>query len=486
MESTFKKNLTMLFATSLLFLALMNACKKKEQIVKNEEVPKAYTAVSTEELCVDTWFPHTQTPAPLEGKESSFANKSTTNAIFHQWSWQKFLWLTKPSYGAEKLPLFLNPEKIIQVSPHMDVITPVKGASVVLSATVQAGNDHGVLQTNPAYTKKGVSETVYYSIHIDPIMKAAAEKFKDAIVNKTLSKNNLASFPVGSLELKVSWVATNAIPQEELGTYFRTTAAFKTTEGTYETKEVALLGMHVVGVVENHPEFIWATFEHDDLAPNYNWKKGQASATTNKLLFAKGVTQGISGIKYIKDTKPVEKYKVFDLFQYGVPRDAVTGAFMETAQNEPLNFNNIDKINTCVKASLQDVWKNYFYNGSIWMDTDGYTKKQQAEILVGLRGAIANGSPLSFARGSLNCANVTMETFTQTFQDNVKSINVGTLANCFSCHNASGFPSIGGSPLYMSHIFDSYVKRAEGKKASEVEMLKAKHEVLEYQRLRLN
>jgi len=28
--------------------------------------------------------------------------------------------------------------------------------------------------------------------------------------------------------------------------------------------KMALVGMHVVGVVEHHPEFVWATFEHVD------------------------------------------------------------------------------------------------------------------------------------------------------------------------------------------------------------------------------
>ena len=483
MKTFLKLNLSIVLLLGVLFL---NSCKKEieKDTLKTLETP-TYNTVKSEDLCVSNWFPHTKTPAPEEGKGSPFDVSESTNGIFHQWSWQKFLWLTKPTYGVEKMPFFLDPMHLTQVGSHMEDVPQRKGTSIVLEYINQAGSS-GILTTNPAYSPNKKSDTVFYSIHIDPIMKKAALKFKDSIINGTLKKNNLSSFPVGSLELKVSWVNINSIAKDKLKDYFTTIASITKDGGkTYKNTEVALLGMHVVGVVENHPEFIWATFEHDDLAPNYNWKNNEAASTTDKLLFAKGKTSGVNSIKVDTTTKqPTLKYKVFDLFQYGIPRDT-NGAFMETAQSEPENFNNIKSINACVKENLKDVWKNYFYNGSIWMNTDGYTKQQQAQILVGLRDAIANSDALSFARGSLNCANVSMETFTQTFQQNINDINVGSLANCFSCHNAAGYPSIGGSPLYMSHVFDSYVKRAEGKTATEVEMLKAKQEVLEFMRANL-
>lgn len=502
MKTFLKFNLIIALLVGVL---LLNSCKKKvEKETLISVTSSGYIAEESRGLCVNEWFPHEQTPNPKEGKGSPFDVSSSTNGIFHQWSWQKFLWLTKPTYEIEKLmvkvnekeqplyireklPFFLNPNNLTQVSSHMKDIPQKNGASVVLTAKHQAGKEEAVLVTNPNYNEEHVSKTVFYSIHVDPIMKNAAEKFKDSILNKTLKKDNLSSFPVGSLELKVSWIDTKAIAKDKLKNYFTTVAAISKAKGEpYINTEVALLGMHVVGIVENHPEFIWATFEHDDIAPNYNWNTNKASSDTEKLLFAKGVTTGIAGIKFdTKNKEAKEKFKAFDLFQYGVPRDS-TGAFMKTAQSEPLNFNNIEKINSCVKENLKDVWKNYFYNGSIWMDTDGYNKEQQAQILVGLRGAIVNSDNLSFARGSLNCANVTMETFTQTFQSDIKKINVGTLANCFSCHNAAGYPSIGGSPLYMSHIFDSYVKGEEGMSPSKIELLKQKQEVLEFMRANLN
>ncbi|RBW55732.1 hypothetical protein DS884_15350 [Tenacibaculum sp. E3R01] len=493
MKLSFKLALGTMLILSLVFL---NSCKKKEKEQIKAKTEVAYNKLEIESLCESNWFPHSQTPAPEEGIGSPFDTISTTNAIFHQWSWQKFLWVTKPEYQIEKLlvkldgkevplyvgdtlPLFLNPKKMYQVDSHLGSVTPVPGASVVLEDTAQAGSS-GILRTNPAYNNAhNKEETVFYSIHVSPTLKNAAEKFKDSILNGTLVKDNLSSFPVGSLELKVSWTSIDAIPVNKRANYFTTVGAVDDGKGNFTNKEVALLGMHVVGVVENHPEFIWATFENYDLAPNYNWKEDKASSSSDKLLFAKGSTTGINGIYWDTIKKQASTlYKVYDIFKFGVPRDS-TGGFMKTSQEEPVNFENIVNINNCVKKNLKDVWANYFYNGSIWVDTDGLSSKQQAELLVKLKYSVGSGTPGSVARGSLNCANVTMETYTQTFKSSLKDVNVNTLANCFSCHNAVSYTS-DTSPIYMSHLFDSFIKRAEGKTSDEVEMLKAKQEVKEF------
>lgn len=466
-------------------------CKKKEKSTSKDEVKQevlaTYNKASDASLCESSWFPHSQTPAPAEGKGSPFDVSSTTNGIFHQWSWQKFLWLTKPD-GDAKLPLFLNPSEAYQVDSHLGKVAPISGASVVLEDTAQAGSS-GILRTNPAYNpKNNEEETVFYSIHVSPTLYNAAQKFKDSIIGGKLAKDNLSSFPVGSLELKVSWVTVDAIPENKRANYFTTVGAINDGNGNFTNTQVALLGMHVVGVVENHPEFIWATFEHDDLAPNYDWKEDKASSDSDKLLFKKGSTTGIKGIYWDTITKqPLELYKNYDLFKYGVPVDS-KGDFMKTCQQEPINFDNIKRINACVKKNLDKEagpWKHYFYNGSIWIDTDGLSTEAQAKLLVKYGDTLDVSTPGAIARGSLNNANVTMETYTQTFNNSLSEINVDNLANCFSCHNAISYTG-DKSPIYISHVFDAFIKRAEGKSKSQVEKLKAKQEMEDYMRKKLN
>lgn len=462
-----------------MIVLIVASCKKDQKPENEESASNSENAVVESCDCDASWFPHSQTPDPAEGKGSPFDVSSTTNCIFHQWSWQKFLWLTKPEENNN--PLFLN--KLIQVSDALAPVTKQTGATIVLTYTQQAGSN-GVLKANPAY---GGSDqiakdfTVYYSIHANDVLLLAAKRFKDSLIAKTLPETNLSTFPVGSLELKVSWIDANTIKKEDQGKFFTTFAAFTNDGGkTYTNKKVALLGMHVVGVVINHPEFIWATFQHKDLAPFYDWKKNHTDSAEEKLLYAKGETKGLDGITWVKNSGVKLPLKPFDLFQYGVPRNP-GGGYMQTSQSEPLNFDNIDNINKCVAAKLNDVWNNYFYNGSIWLNTDGMNKQQQAQLIVDLGYGIDKAIPGSNARGSLNNANITMETFTQTFENDISKINNTNVANCFSCHSGVSFDSSAPkSPIYLSHAFGGYIERHEGKTDAQIEQMKNKEHELRF------
>lgn len=476
------RNLTLGVVAFLCLSALFYACSGNEAEETSEEVDDVYGGGSEnpDSLCYTnpSWFPHSQTPPPEEGKGSPFDVSSTTNQIFHQWSWQKFLWLTKPDGGN---PLFLNLKKVYQVDANMNRVTPAGGTTVSLVDTEQAGSDEAILQSNPAYAADGQSHTVYYSIHMNPTMYSAGVDFAADIVKGTLDSNNLEAFPVGSFELKASWISVNAIASDKQQNYYRTMASLSEDGGqTFNPVEMALIGMHVVGVVENHPEFIWATFEHNDLGPDFNRATNSASSNEEMLLFSSGTTSDINGIVYDKATQlGKDPHKVFDLFAYGVPTNKDNSVMQNTAQEEPLNIDNIVGINNCVHSQLNDVWANYHYQGSIWLDTDGMTPKEQAELLVKQGYNIHDATKGSYARGSLGNANITMETFTQTFQTTNAGININTLANCFSCHFAQGFRSH-TSPLYISHVFDGYLHQQLGKTPEEIEELKLKHEKMTF------
>jgi len=474
-----KRILTLCFrGIAVASLAMLANCTSQPEPVVKDKADYVPDNLPPDALCLvkPSWFPHSQTPAPAEGTGSPFDVSETTNEIFHQWSWNKFLWLTKPN--AAGTPLFLDPAQAKQVTTYMDVVQIPAGVQVVLQDFNQAGSTSPILRTNPGYSDKGISETVFYSIHMDPKMYGAGVDFGTQLVTGKLPATNEAVFPVGSFELKVAWVPITAIPVAKQAAYYITTASLSRDGGkTFANQKVALIGMHVVGVVENHPEFIWATFEHDDLSPDYDWTANAVSSTVDQLLFKKGSGSGIDGIRFNTATQlGYTPYQVFDLFKYGVPRDN-TGAFMTTSQSGQVNFDNVDGINTCVKAKLDDVWKNYFYNGSIWLNTDGTTPQQQAQLINNLGPNIGSATPGSSARGSLNCANVTMESFTQTFTSTITDINVNNLANCFSCHRATKFgDSKTVSPLYLSHTFQDYLLRRNGTSVPKIENLKTKDE----------
>ncbi|MEN2400225.1 hypothetical protein GKZ90_0010580 [Flavobacterium sp. MC2016-06] len=402
--------------------------------------------------CETNWFPHEQTPAPKEGDGSPFDSSTTTNCMFHQWSWQKFLWLTKPLPSGN--PLFLDSLNI--VTPEMESVEPKLGLKLVLKSIKQAGPG-GVLVSNPKYNN--VTDTVYYSIHIDNLFKNKAIEMEKLIHSGKVPYSNLETFPVGALELKVSWINIDAIQKDKQADYFTTKAAVINKKGQYVQKTMALLGMHVVGVVKNHPEFIWATFEHKDMAPVYDLKNDSVT-TANEMLFSeKGTTSGLKAITWDTITnKPSLANKAFILYEFGIPKNLKNDSYMATSQPEPANFDNITTINKCVAANLKDVFRNYFYNGSIWLDFDGVSPENQAKAIVTQN--ISSALPGSLARGSVNLANITMETYTQTFNDDIHTINNTNLVSCFTCHQSQNFdktPGIGKSPLYLSHVFESYL-----------------------------
>lgn len=453
-----------------LWLFLFN---KNNEIYKDGVTPYANASADSCN-CETSWFPHEQTPAPKEGDGSPFDSKTTTNCDFHQWSWQKFLWVTKPLPSGN--PFFLD--SLDLVSPEMEDVAPQLGIKLVLSSINQAGS-RGVLRSNPKFNN--VADTVYYSIHINALLKDKAVLAASLINSGKLPVSNLETFPVEALELNVSWINIDAIAKAQQKDYFTTKAAVVNSKGQYVEKTMVLLGMHVVGVVKNHPEFIWATFEHKDMAPVYDKKTNSVTAANEMLFYEKGTTTGIGGIKWIKNgTSPVVPNKAFILYEYGVPKDVNTGAFMATSQSEPANFNNIDNINKCVASNLKDVFKNYFYNGSIWLDFDGVSPENQAKAIV--TKDISSALPDSLARGSVNLANITMETYTQTFQNDIHDINNGNVISCFFCHQSANFDKSrpGKSPLFLSHLFGDYllftkpVLQSSGKNANNANNLRAR------------
>lgn len=440
----------------LVSITFITACKKK---TKTEKYANNNSTTSC--LASSSWFhidPTTgkrKTPAPQEGKASVFGdNFSVSNCDFHQWSWQKFLWLTNDVSGE---PLFMK--KLIQVNSHN---TPITGPEITLSSkdNIQATGD--ILRSNKSFSTDNNSYDVYYSIHVNDSLHNTILKY----YKMPGSTYTDATFPVGSLELKVAWVNAKAI--KDTSNYFLTNVNLN---GVPNTK-MALLGMHVVGVVYNHPEFIWATFEHDDLAPYFDWKTTTTSSDapvtsmTNKLLFKQNDTATIANLASHYNDPSKDSSNVFAVNRYGVPRKVKTASsespFLTTSQDGAENYNNIDSINKSVKSKLKDIWGNYFYNGSIWIDTELHEyPKGQAKLLNKLGDNLYESSPGKLTRGSVAAYNITMETFEQLGFNSppltaIHQQSAATVGNCFSCHSSND------SPLTISHLFKGAVSKHNG------------------------
>lgn len=457
--------LVALSATTFLF-ASCEPTPPVENVV--DAVAKYDKSVSDCTTAPSSWFTQVKgvrvTPAPNEGPTSVFADNATvTNCDFQRWSWQKFLWLTNDVNGT---PFFLT--DMTQVSSHGDTLG--KGSTIILTDTGQASSTSDILKTNS--DPSTAENTVYYSIMANDIMLSTMRKYGPMANNpKDSTALKSAVFPVGALEMKTSWLKTSALGADS-ATYYITNGTINGTPA-----RVALLGIHVVGVVENHPEFVWATFEHDKLAPMYDWSKAThttdatVTSTTAYPFFAANATATPNNI-----TTGAGIYtNIFDVYDYGVPVEIDASGnkvFMATSQADAQgNIDNITGLNTSVKAQLAktEIWKNYFLNSSLWIDTEGYkTTADQAALLVSLGGDLGNSSPGKLPRGSVAAYNITMETYVQFGYKtpSIHSTKVTDLMNCFACHSASY--SGANSPLKISHLFDGYAGRLAGMSKAEV------------------
>ncbi|MBB1418809.1 MULTISPECIES: hypothetical protein [Pseudoalteromonas] len=410
------------------------------------------------------WFNSPVKP-PKEGKDSPFAFKKgkdqSTNCDFHQWSWQKFLYLTQIDKKTNQLVMFgydylqVNNEMMPYLEPWNDLLNPTGfklSSQLILEDTTQAGSSHGEL-----FTKYG-NQPAYYSIHIN------REFIKSAAKTPITSSDQ---FAVGSVEIKAAWLAIDQLralySEQEIDAQFYTRQALiKADNKTMRSSKVALIGMHVVGVVENHPEFIWATFEHQASTPDYYgstsaFKKVTTAYDVNKVVsdsdnfifYRKNTTAGDANLSYPQGETTTNTFR---LYQFGVPNGApYTTVATATQQNQDAeNFNNIQQLNHSVQQALAaqtSPWQHYFYAGSVWLSTLDY------QFSSGISGNIVPPNANDKLRGSLALANITMETYTQTYGDPNQTANY-SINNCFACHGITA----GKSTMAVSHIFNNFEK----------------------------
>jgi hypothetical protein len=201
-----------------------------------------------------------------------------------------------------------------------------------------------------------------------------------------------------------------------------------------------MLGIHVVGSANGHPEMIWASFEHFGDTPNatysYNSTSGPKTVTQNTSgtwTFTKNGSAGPFNVEYMH----------WAAASSGSPQPTIVAAAAGTPPPPPGTISPSDtlrenpwgtpgtgagsnialntdviSINNSVISQLVagDIRKNYFMIGSTW--TNGQNP----------------GKPGTPQLGTNVLANSTMETYQQP-------------NNCFACHQGPGMLS------GLSHIY---------------------------------
>ncbi|MEQ8604581.1 MAG: hypothetical protein RIB45_14800 [Marivibrio sp.] len=456
---------------------------------------------------------------------------------FYKWGAQMFLWLASPEADG----VVMTGSEFFDVSPEtydsasketVRRLIPNDGSSALqlalrnqkfeeIEELAQAGSSGVLMSQGGSLLYYGVHVNEFYGYFLTAQKTADRGSYFGSIVDFAIGPNDVTqlqgfmqtAFPGVTLnspqtltmELKTSWVDAATVDKDRYVTIQATVPKFSpissgdttlwTPDGT-EPKELALTGVHVVGTVLDHPEFVWATFEHVDNAPNnaFVYNTGSLANPTPKtqayqaggdfILRAAGATPSDANKECMIQLdakkaaaigvpagsiaavdaggKPVYGTNHSPRCEGGIVasstvRDSPWGSAnandmsrMSSADQTAIALNNSRLITLnadmiALLADAGDVRANYVQNGGIWTNIDS------PRATDGL-APIPNKATADDLRGSLKLYNTTMETY--TYMDSFAP-------NCFSCHalfkSGGSYPKNSFAPFNLSHIYSEII-----------------------------
>ncbi len=383
------------------------------------------------------WFPHSQTP-PFD--PNTFPGNAATDCDFHQWAWQTFLYLTQDAGGGPRF-LSYHPETDLFPADATQKPLPLAvlksrptHAPLRLKVRVTKARSGGAVAATNGIAQAGSSgilvaqdgNPLFYSVYFNDTFYDFVEShhYYDYATYTNTDPNVV--FPPGALELKAAWKIV--APNSTLAAYktpaqvptLATDAAGNITAGPpLRDVTVALVGLHVTGVVRHHPEFIWATFEQvsnaPDLPAGVSPDDGTAVSASSFTFYTAKTPANLCNLQ------PTNNHYTLDAQAQTLT--PVTQVFRQFADGSGSaeNTGAIEALNASVHAQLAstDVWNHYNLIGGVWLPP--------GKLKPGLKPA---GTLL---RGSTNLANSSMETFVQApFLDT--NPPPALLTSCLGCH----------------------------------------------------
>lgn len=421
------------------------------------------------------WWDGQGLQPPFENPET--AQAPLTDCAFQQWSWTAFVhWMqTDPRTGK---PLFLSlttPDELAVRAGLKKGRAVPKGLTMearfakplpkAVLAEIRAANSGGKVKAGSINQAAGGAlvaqngRALYYTTHMN---KEYADFASQYLGNNYNNAPDDLDFPVGSTVLKASWRVLE--DGEDRAGLYTTQANVQVldvdAEGAlvvadpirYRKETMALVGVHVVGRVNEHPEFIWATFESNLNSPNLplgmspqsslpvsdrDWlfyKAGTAASASNISNQHDSAGGGPPGLvtpyTIDVDTQVITPVtNVFRMFAYGGAKDSPASPGTDRVRDiEEVNVDFTARI-AAGHPRVKPVFANYRLIGSVWIDTAKTPLKPGLDLRTS-------------SVGSIYLANSTLETFFQNSQ-----------FNCFTCHNTS--PNKNGYPdknIAISHI----------------------------------
>jgi hypothetical protein len=267
-----------------------------------------------------------------------------------------------------------------------------------------------------------------------------------------------AGFTPGTLEIKLSW---RILPAPD-PTYWTMPATVPVAGGVDRAVTLGLVGFHIANWTSKHPELIWASWEHAanaplcsgaSIAPASGWSF--ASAAASACLTANPAANGTipaacEGYKWNTPPAGAAPYpstgapdEVCRLFEAGTDsgksingNDNATNALAISQLNDAL-VGPRGLLTLLPASDSMAVWAHYHMIGGLW--TKG-GQASGASPVPSLQSPTGNAA--SPQRGSLELANMSLETYEQGAGSPVP--------NCFGCHNY-----VPATPLSVSHIAEA-------------------------------
>ena len=383
---------------------------------------------------------------------------------FQQWSWEAFVWATAiGSDGRARFTTFGNVDELGRKTAATKGPKPLglKPRDLKPRGSRQS-RLLGSSADEPQQAGGGIvvdqnGQIIWYSTHMNPAYFQFVQKNGGAGYAKASATLN---FPVGAAVFKASWRVVQDGEDTSKSYTEKTTIPILVNNpcggimvdpsGKTRQVTVALVGLHVVGVTENHPEFLWASFEHDnnapDLPPGMQPNSSQPVSSKGFAFYAANTPANASNPQCVnlQVTDPVKQTvgpvtNVFRQFAQGGPIPAQRGQDItnvnEAARKEMANMGTLKP-----PQPKETVWSNYRLIGTLWLAQPGTLQPGIGEMEV-------------CGVGSVNLANSTLETYFQGPQNNFNGNNV---SNCFMCHNTGSFGAPAAKNINLSHaLLDS-------------------------------
>jgi hypothetical protein len=266
-----------------------------------------------------------------------------------------------------------------------------------------------------------------------------------------------------AVEVKSAWVEASSLPSTNgyitmtatIPTYTANAGNTTWTPSGQKTVLLALVGMHVVGSTNQHPEMVWATFEHVGNTPlaaySYINSNGNGNvtfvpqSTGGNWLFSTSGSGGPFNNPHMNEVSAAAGIAALGTFQI-TPSDTIRWKPFGAASNvspNPLaspeaSNSDIISINNSISKNISttmagDVRGNYIFSGATW-------------AIPGAPGPSGSGVQV----GTSQLDNSTMETYDQG------SGTTSGGASCLDCHssqNQNGTTNQNTFVAGISHIF---------------------------------